>query len=266
VASIAGPLVADEPGIRFVDATSGGRRSRIAVFFHASLRETVESRLRFVLDRQRPTERSDSRRAAFVPYDNRTGLTVLPGAWRDWSDVRERVGTAILLQEARDLGWGDPAELEQALGDYQRFVVEHVVLDDGTVLDDSERPGERRLYNSPWFARFLLDQGDLERAAAVMDRYYADGGEHFLAFELGPVLDDLAGRLDERGCREDAARMRQHLVDHARRFVGYGRDLPAHEVNYEQSMVAPLLELLLSATGCGPTSSRGRRSSSACRG
>ena len=27
----------------------------------------------------------------------------------------------------------------------------------------------------------------------------------------------------------------------------YGEELPAHEVNYEQSMVAPLLELLLAA-------------------
>jgi hypothetical protein len=31
-----------------------------------------------------------------------------------------------------------------------------------------------------------------------------------------------------------------------------GEDLPAHEVNYEQSMVAPLLDLLLAARRCDP--------------
>ncbi len=41
--------------------------------------------------------------------------------------------------------------------------------------------------------------------------------------------------------------MRDHLARHARTFVEYGDDLPPHEVNYEQSMVAPLLELLLAA-------------------
>lgn len=46
--------------------------------------------------------------------------------------------------------------------------------------------------------------------------------------------------------------MRAHLLQHARTFVEYGDDLPPHEVNYEQSMVAPLLELLLVAHQISP--------------
>jgi hypothetical protein len=122
-----------------------------------------------------------------------------------------------------------------------------VVRPDGTVANDTVRAARPRLYNSPWLARFLLGQGDLDRAVTVMDRYYADGGEHFLAFDVGPLLVELAEHLDERGRHPDAERLQEHLLDHARRFVAYGRDLPAHEVDYEQSMVAPLLELLLTA-------------------
>ena len=239
-------------GIQYVEASAGGRTSRIAVLFHQPLREIVEQRIRFILDKQRPVELSDSRRFSFLPHDNETGLTVLSGAWTDWSDGRERIGMALLLQEARSRGWGDQAELSEALAGYTQFVTEHLVSADGTVADDSLHTTRVRLYNFPWFARFLLGQGDLERATQIIDQYYERGGSHFLAFDLGPLLNDLAVQWEALGRADDAARMRNHLLLHAKTFVQYGDDLPPHEVNYEQSMVAPLLELLLTAHRVSP--------------
>ncbi len=246
------PVTSATAGIRHVDVSAGDRRARVSLLFHPPLRSVVESRVRFVLDHHRQLERSDSRRAAFVPYDNDTGLTVLPGAWRDWSDLRERVGMALLLQGARDRGWCDADELTEALAAYERFVVEDVVDDDGTVGDEPSRQHPPRLYNFPWFARFLLGQGDLDRAVRIIDRYYALGGRHFLAFDLGLLLRDLAARLSAAGRGEDAVRMLGHLGGHARSFLEYGDELPPHEVNYEQSMVAPLLELLIAAYAAVP--------------
>ena len=246
------PVAATAAGLRNVWAVDGDRRSRVAVLVHPPLRAVVEQRVRFVLNHQRAVERADGRAAAFVPYDTEWGLTVLPGSWGDWSDTRERVGTARLLQEARNLGWGDARELDDALAAYERFVCNFVVADDGTVADDSRRPERVRLYNFPWYARFLLDRGRLDRAVGILDAYYSGGGSRFLAFELGPVLRDLADKLEARGRAADAQRMLDHLTGHARTFLRYGEDLPAHEVNYEQSMVAPLLELLLAARQIDP--------------
>ncbi|MFI6830345.1 hypothetical protein ACIBG5_24825 [Kribbella sp. NPDC050241] len=231
-------VTSDEPGLVHVEATDGKRTARIAVLFHQPLREIAERRVRFVLERQRRPELADSRQYAFVPYDNDSGLTVLSGAWADWSDARERIGMALLLQEVRDRGWGDRAELDDALAGYERFVREHVVDENGTVQDDSFHQDRVRLYNFPWFARFLLGQGDRTGAARILDRYYELGGDHFLAFDLGPLLSELG--------------MRDHLIRHARQFVEYGDELPPHEVNYEQSMVAPLLELLVAAYRMAP--------------
>ena len=236
-----------EAGVHHLWAERDGERSRVAVLVHAPLRTVVETRIRFVLDHQRASERGDVRRAAFVPYDNRTGLTVRPGAWTDWNDSRERVGTAQLLQQARRLGWGDRPELVGALSAYEEFVRATLIEPDGLVADDSRRRDHVRLYNCPWFARFLLDQGDLDAAVAILDRYYADGGAHFLAFDLGPLLRDVARRLRAAGRVGDADRMRDHLLGHAAAFLAHGEELPAHEVNYEQSMVAPLVDLLLAA-------------------
>lgn len=223
------------PGIRYAESPDG--RSRIAVLFHEPLRVIAERRTRFVLDHQRRPELADSRRYAFVPFDNDSGLTVLSSAWRDWSDARERVGMALLLQEVRDRGWGDRAELDDALAGYERFVREHLLDADGTIQDDSIHQNAVRLYNFPWFARFLLGQGDRVGATRILDRYYELGGDHFLAFDLGPLLSELG--------------MHEHLVRHAKAFVAYGDELPPHEVNYEQSMVAPLLELLVAAYRTG---------------
>jgi hypothetical protein len=236
----AGPseVSSDEPGMRYVDATDGKRAARIAVLFHQPLQEIAERRVGFILDRQRRPELVDSRKFAFVPYDNDSGLTVLSGAWRDWSDARERIGMALLLQEVRARGWGDRAELDEALAGYEQFVREHLVDADGTVHDDSIHKTAVRLYNFPWFARFLLGQGDRAGATRILNRYYELGGDHFLAFDLGPLLSELG--------------LRDHLVRHARTFIEYGDELPPHEVNYEQSMVAPLLELLVAAYRTAP--------------
>lgn len=237
-----GPAVvtSETPGTQYVEATDSTVRSRINVLFHEPLRDIVERRVRFVLDHQRPAELQDSRRFSFVPYDTETGLRVLSGAWRDWSDARERIGTALLLQATRDRGWGDRAELDEALTGYQQFVTEYLVAEDGTVADDSLHQSGVRLYNFPWFARFFLGQGDIETAERIINRYYELGGDHFLAFDLGPLLREL--------------RMPDHLARHAQAFLEYGDDLPPHEVNYEQSMVAPLLELLTAAYQEAPDS------------
>jgi len=262
--SVERPLRTDRPGLLHVDAESQGRRSRIVLLVTPQLREVAERRAAFLLAHQRQPERADSRRWAFVPFDNRSGLTVLPGAWSDWSAGRERVGSALFLQELRRRGWGDRAALDEALAGYRSFVVEHLVRPDGAVLDDpvlddpvlddpvlddTAGPVRRqpRLYDFPWFARFLLDEGDLDLATRVMQRFYALGGGHFLAFELGGVVRDLAAALRAAGRTPDADELTGHLLDQARTFLAYGEDLPAHEVAYEQSMVAPLLDLLLAA-------------------
>jgi hypothetical protein len=131
------------------------------------------------------------------------------------------VGTALMLQEARKRGWGDAVELNEALAAYERFVTGYAVAADGTVRGDNGRSLQPRLYNFPWFARFLLDQGDVDRAVSIMDRYYELGGDHFLAFELGAIMSDLQQRLTERGQDEDAARLAVQVLRHAENFLNH---------------------------------------------
>lgn len=247
-------------GIRHLYVKGGDRRSRISVLFHRPLRDIAEGRVRFILDHQRGRDRGGAWADAFLPFDQRWGLTVSERNWNDWSDTRERVAMALLLQEVRRRGWGRPDELDEILDRHLNFVRTRVVDPDGTVHDDSRHHGPLRLYNFGWYALLFLNQhrltgsdDDLALAVSIVDRYYVLGGERFLAFALGPILRHLAHELGLLGDDIAASRMHDHLLRHARTFVELGDELPRHEVNYEQSMVAPLLDLMLNAYQVDPT-------------
>ncbi|MFC7624180.1 hypothetical protein [Microlunatus sp. GCM10028923] len=247
------------PGVVELRATRDGRTARASVFFHRPLREVVERRVAFIAERQVARERDDASAAAFVPYDRRSGLTTLPTVWRDWNDVRERVAMPLLLQQTRTLGWGDPARLDDLLDRHRAFVLDRVVAADGTVADDSRRAVHTRLYNFPWYARYLAAEhdrtgnaADLDLAAKIIERYYALGGQQFLAFGLGGIVTGLAEKLITAGDRDRADALRDSLIAHGRHFVEVATDLPSHEVNYEQSMVAPMLDLMINVHRLDP--------------
>jgi hypothetical protein len=65
---------------------------------------------------------------------------------------------------------GDQARRREAAAGYYRFVTDHVVAPDGTVLDQRADQQAVRPYNFPWFARFLLEPGDTYLAWRVMTR------------------------------------------------------------------------------------------------
>ncbi len=243
-----GELRSDREGETYVELEDSGRRSHVAVSWHAPLEEVVRRRVRFLLDHQRASHRTGPGAGALLPFDVEQGLTVLASGWADFSDARERLGMGLLLGEALRRGCVDDAvEAEAALAAYRRFVAECVLTPDHQLREDSHRrDASPRLYDVPWLVLlFAADDPDL--ALRVLRGYYRRGGERFLAIGAGIAARTLAAELRDRGRDEDAGEVTGLLSDHARRSVEAGGELPAHEVNYEQSMVAPLLEILSAA-------------------
>ncbi|MFI7128120.1 hypothetical protein ACIBQ1_20645 [Nonomuraea sp. NPDC050153] len=247
-------------GIRHLDFERDGRRSRTAVAFLAPVRDLVEARVARILGEHRPAERPEPERYAFVPVDTRTGLRQTENGWQDWTDGAERVGMAVLLQQARLRGWGAPDAIDEALRGFARFAVERLIQPDGSVRRSSRpAPEGLRLYNTPWLAHFFHDQfalygdpADLDRAARLLETSYSLGVRDHLLIGLPEAVVAVAGSLDGHGDPARAKRLRDALVDHARGFASLGSALPAHEVSYEQSMVAPLVSLLATAYAGAP--------------
>jgi hypothetical protein len=180
-----------------------------------------------------------------LPLDTEHRLPVLAGGWADFSDARERIGMGLLLQEALARGWvDDPGEAHQAAAAYRRFIVDCIVTgDDGLRADSHDPVASERLYDLPW-AVLLLAAHDTDRALRLFRAYYARGGADFLAIGIGLAGQLLVCELLAAGREADAGEVIRLVRSHAARSVASRAELPAHEVNYEQSMVAPLLEVL----------------------
>ncbi|MFE0149426.1 hypothetical protein ACFWY5_19915 [Nonomuraea sp. NPDC059007] len=242
-------ITSHEHGALHVELPGG---SRTAVLFHLPRRELVERRVARVLADHRPLHLDAPERHAFVPYDNATGLTQPTNGWGDWTDGAERLAMPTLLQQARLRGWGDAAAIDEALHGWSAFARAWLVEEDGTVRRGSHFPErEPRLYNFPWLAHFFADQfklygeaADLDLAARIVERAYTLGAIDHLLLGFPEVILQVAGQLDENDQPARAAGLRDSLAKHAAHFARLGHALPSHEVNYEQSMVAPLVSLL----------------------
>jgi hypothetical protein len=229
---------------------------RTAMLFHDDLKVLVVRRIRFILARQRATERSAPGSAAMVPYDTETGLTRFSNGWSDWSDGAERIAMPTLIQQAVLRGWIGVDEVGTALRDWATFAREQLVDESWTVLWGSFAAYLKpRLYNVPWLAHFFVDHyrifgdpRDLETSARILERGNELGSAEHLSIGWAEAILETTRALHTAGQVQRAERMEQGLVSSADKFVKLDIDLPAHEVNYEQSMVAPLLSLLSTAT------------------
>ncbi|MFI6740356.1 hypothetical protein ACIBI9_46165 [Nonomuraea sp. NPDC050451] len=256
-------VVASRHGVTYIDLERDGRRSRTGVAFLAPTRDLVEARVKRILRDHRPDERPEPDRYAFVPVDTRTGLRQTENAWPDWGHGGERIGMAVLLQQARLRGWGDQPAIDDALRGFAGFARRRLVRPDGSV-GRTARPGTEplRLYNTPWLAHFFQtqfdlygDAADLDFAASLLEASYALGVSDHLSIGHAEAIAAVAAALAGEGDLERAASLRKALIGHARRFADLGTDLPAHEVTYEQSMVAPLVSLLAIAYTLQPDDS-----------
>ena len=231
---------------------------RTAVLFHPPLADLITARVRFILDHQIARHRAGRRRHAFLAYDNVTGLTQpSDGGWVDWSDGSERLAMPTLLQEVRLRGWPG-SELDATLHGFAGFARAHLLDDQGTPRRGSYEPwtDQTRIYDSPWLAHFFATQflifgsrEDLELAEQILLRSYALGAGRHLSIGQPEAVTLVADLLRQAGQASRAEQLQDHLLDSARHFAEVELDLPAHEVNYEQSIVAPLVSLFAIAYG-----------------
>jgi hypothetical protein len=233
-----------------------GDAVRVGLLFHRPLAELVRRRVAVLLDHHRPLQRPRPR--GFVACDTRTGLTVTDQGWPDWSDGAERTAMPVLLAEARARGLVEAAraaEVDAALEEFAAFAGRHLVDRDGWVRRGStDLTSDPRLYNTPWLVDLLVLQhrhdgrvDHLELATSLLEASERHGVRRHLsighpqallaldAAVQGPAAGALRPRVD---------RLLAGLRDQALELAGRGGDLPAHEVDYEQSIVAPLVSLL----------------------
>jgi hypothetical protein len=231
---------------------------RIGLFFHLPIAELVSRRVAVILDHHRPRQRAVPR--GFVACDTRTGLTVTDQGWPDWSDAAERTAMPVLLAEARSRGLVDEtrtAQVDEALDQFAIFIRERLITDDGWVRRGSiDASSPDRLYNTPWAVDFLVLDArrtgaveQLDLAASLLEASVRHGVSTHLSIGYPQALIalDTAVRLlptAPSDLTERVERLFEGVRNQAADLAARGGDIPAHEVSYEQSIVAPLVSLL----------------------
>ncbi|MQM26029.1 hypothetical protein GFD30_10670 [Glycomyces sp. NEAU-7082] len=228
--------------------------ARTEVLFHAPLEEAVRRRIDYIVRHQIARERPGLLAHAFVPVDVRTKTTHPTNDWNDWTDGSERIAMPVLIQLAALRGWVDAEEVEPLLSGWAEFAWRHLLDGEATPTRGTQIPRLPRLYDAPWLAQFFHDRyrlrsdaAALDKAARIVERNFALGGIEHLSIHLSETVLAIAESLDAAGGSARAEALREGIVASARHFVKAGKGLPAHEVNYEQSIVAPLVDLLIAA-------------------
>lgn len=243
-------IPATRPGEILVELRDQTRKTWLRANVTPGIDRLIEARLRFILRHQQRNAPGDPLDGAYLSYDNETGRQIYSRT-NDHNAGRERTAMGVLgalyLPRCRDEAL--KAELAASLARYAAFVDRELQDESGEVYNDVGRSFYDRLYNFPWAAHFHLalyratgDGAQLDRFVRVVRRFYARGGAKHYAIGL-PVTEGLralaeAGRADERA--ELLARFREH----ADQIVRFGGAYPSFEVNYEQSIVAPGVQLL----------------------
>lgn len=212
--------------------------------------DLIRSRVLFIVRHQQRNAPGTPLDGAYLIYDNGTGKQIYETAG-DHNAGRERVGMGCLVARYL-LECRDPAakkELRASLDRYYAFVNRELTDDNGVVYGDVGRRDPGRLYNYPWVAelhvlmyRVTRDPACLRRFARVIHTLYGRDGYGFYCIGL-PISEGLA-QLKAAEMTVEYRAVLAEFVKHADRLAANGIHVPSSEVSYEQSIVAPAVQIL----------------------
>lgn len=238
------------PGEYHIEIMVDGICTEAVLMGQISLEELTEKRCRFIAEKQQETE--GHLNGAYLIYDNETEKRYYAHMPDDHNGGRERLGMgaliALWLQSHKD------EALEKSLAEYIVYVYRELFdKDTGDVYNDICKNNDwDRLYNYPWMAVFFMEIYNWKKEFSylldgyrVMLRYYEKGGTDFYAIGIPAI--EMISLLEKENCKEEAEELKSWALCHGEKVKNTGLHYPKSEVNYEQSIVAPAVSILLQA-------------------
>lgn len=227
---------------------SNGKKARANGYCSPPFDDLVRARVKFVVEKQQCLDEASPLYGAFVPYDNEDERPYFSAEWRDMNACRER--TAMPLMIARYLQrHGEDAAARRALDLWERFACREFFDVDTCAIYDGvgKDPRFKRLYNGPQLIAVWKEMYQLKKDPKYLDyveksivNFYRGGGTNF--YPNGCNFSEPVAMLKRAG--RDASRIEPYLRQHVDNLVRNGTRPPAHEVRYEQTIVAPGVTIL----------------------
>lgn len=233
----------EKPGEYNYEIIWKDRRSKTSFLVLPHMEELAEKRCRFIAEYQQCHDEKSCLDGAYLIYDNEEHRQYY-GHRNDHNAGRERIGMGVLMayyfQEHKD------EVLERSLDDYVKYVLRELFdPETGEVFNDAPRcRDDIRLYNYPWMSRFFLELYNLKKDEVFLEWYfksveyfYHEGGSHFYA--IGMPMQESVQIFRKAGREKQAEKLLVYYREQGDFILSCGRNYPAHEVDYEQSIVAP---------------------------
>lgn len=237
--------------VRFDFYYNGNKQTHADCLVISNTADLIRKRVDFIRTRQQMNNPSDLRDGAYMVYDNEGDSIYLNDTPNcnpvDRDEGAERLGMGVLLAK-QYLLTKDP-ELKQSLLRYADFVRRKLQTDNYVTYSSVDQKNRNRGYNYMWVAELYFQMykvtGDKQ---FVTDGYktlksmFQQFGYGFYAIGI-PVRLGLQS-LKEAGMKKEYTDLRNDFIKTGDVFVKNGLNYPAHEVNYEQSIVAPAIQFL----------------------
>ncbi len=242
----------DELGeVRFDIAYGKDKQTYVDCIVFSNYEKLVDARVGFILEHQQMNDVHDLRDGAYMVYDNETEKIYLndtPNANpADRDEGAERIGMGILL--AKKYQQTKEPALKESLLRYARFIRKKLQTEDYTTYSSVDKRGRNRGYNYMWVATFYFQMyrvtGDKQFAVdgyLTMQSMYRHFGYGFYAINI-PVQLGLQV-LQTAGLSQEHDKLKADFIKAGDIFVTNSLNYPKHEVNYEQSIVAPAITFL----------------------
>ena len=228
-----------------------GKQTHADLLIIDNEKELIRKRVDFIRTHQQMTDPKDPRFGAYMVYDNE-GDSIYPNNTPNCNPVdrdegAERVGMGVLL--AKQYRLTKDKLLKTSLLNYAHFLREKLQTKDYVTYSSVDQTNRNRGYNYIWVADFYFQmyQATGNKLYAVhgyqtLQSMFRQFGYGFYAIGI-PVQLGLQS-LKKADMTKEYKKLLSDFVKTGDVFIKNGLNYPAHEVNYEQSIVAPAIQFL----------------------
>lgn len=217
-----------------------------------SIKELISKRAKFIISNQQMDNILDARYGAYMIYDCEEEKLFLNDtktvSYHDRDEGGERLGMGVFLAKYYLLN--KDSVVKRSLLNYLHFVKTQLQDQNFNVWSTIDHKGRNRAYNYPWIANFYfymyqitMDKQLLQYGYETLQAMSRNFGYGFYAIDI-PVCLSLK-LLKSANMIAEYDQLKADYIKVGEIYLQNGISYPSHEVNYEQSIVAPSVIFLL---------------------
>lgn len=213
--------------------------------------ELINKRAGFIINNQQMKDKDDPRYGAYMVYDCEEEKLFLNDrktvSFHDRDEGAERLGMGVFLAKQYLITKDD--KIKESLLKYASFVRNKLQDKDFNTWSTVDHKGRNRAYNYPWVANFYFYMYKLTNEKKYLQYGYGTLQAMFKHFGYGFYAIDIPISLSLSLLREADMLVEYNQLNSDYQKIGEvylknGTSYPKHEVNYEQSIVAPAVMVL----------------------